>query len=121
MRFKNRRALSAYAGLGLGQGITNWQPTGRAQASKRGQRQVKRVLFLAAQAAIHTNNSAFAKRYRARLSSGWDERKALRDIARCILSTARALWTTRKAYDDALATVPQHHRSLGKSTGGLRL
>jgi len=33
-RFENRRALSGYGGLGLGQGWTNWKPVGRARASK---------------------------------------------------------------------------------------
>ncbi|MFH0965872.1 MAG: transposase [Planctomycetota bacterium] len=107
LRFKSRRAISAYAGLGLGQGITNWQPTGRARASRRGQRQLKRVLFLAARAAIRTKDSALARRYRARLASGWEDRKAIRDVARCILFIARALWIMGKEYDDALVRVPQ--------------
>ena len=62
-RFKSRSALSSYAGLGLGQGITNWQPIGRARASRRGQRGLKRVLFIAARVAISHKN-ALARRLR---------------------------------------------------------
>lgn len=43
--FRSPGALAAYAGLGLGQGITNWRPVGRTRASRRGNRAIKRVLF----------------------------------------------------------------------------
>lgn len=104
-RFKSRSALSSYAGLGLGQGWTNWKPVGYARASRRGQRQLKRVLFIAARAAIAGKNT-LAKRYEIRRSAGWDDRKAIRDIARTILFILRAVWITGKEYQDALVKVP---------------
>jgi transposase len=104
-RFKTPGALSSYAGLGLGQGWTNWKPVGRAHASKRGQRRVKRVLFLAARCAIRGDN-ALARRYQARRDAGWRDDKAIRDIARKILFAAHALWRGDRAYDDTLVQVP---------------
>jgi len=104
-RFKSLSALSAYAGLGLGKAVTNWQVVRRDRASKRGQRDLKAMLFVAAKAAIKGDN-ALAKRYQARLAAGWEPRKAIRDIARHILFIACALWTGRKEYQDALVKVP---------------
>ena len=104
-RFRNRKALSSYAGLGLGQGWTNWKPTGHAKASKRGQRELKRVLFLAANAAIKGDN-ALARRYQARLDAGWEHGKAIRDTARTLLYTLAKMWTTGKEYDDNRVSVP---------------
>jgi transposase len=99
-RFKSLNALSAYAGLGLKQDISNWRVVHRAHASKRGQRAVKRVLYLAARAAVHAGQNAFAERYRARIAAGWDDRKAIRDVARKILFCACRLWTSKEEYDD---------------------
>ncbi len=105
LRFKSRSALSSYAGLGLGQGWSNWKALGRARASKRGQRQLKRVIFISARAAVSGNN-ALSERYKARIQAGWDDRKAIRDIARTILFILRAVWIKRKEYQDALVNVP---------------
>ena len=102
-RFKSRRALSAYAGLGLGQGWTNWKPVGPARASKRGQRALKRVLFLAARAALRGEN-AFQRRYEARRAAGWDDRKAIRDVARQMLLVMCRIWRKGMEYRDDLAT-----------------
>jgi len=104
-RFRSRNAVNAYAGLGLGQGWTNWQPVGRARASKRGNREVKRVLFLAAEAATKSD-SALARRYAAHLEGGWDASKAKRDLARRLLWMACAMWRTGKTYDDTRVAVP---------------
>jgi len=108
-RFKSRSALVAYAGLGIGQGFTNWHPVGRAHASKRGNRELKRALLLAAQAAINGDN-ALSRRYKARLDAGWDVSKAKRDIAKEILFIASAMWKKGKAYDDARVSVPDIKR-----------
>ncbi|MFO7956137.1 MAG: IS110 family transposase [Candidatus Brocadiia bacterium] len=110
-RFRNRNALTAYAGLGLGQGATNWQPVGPARASRRGNRQLKRVLFLAAVAAGRSR-SALAFRYHARRAEGWDAARAQRDVARKILHIAWALWKKGGDYDDSLVN--------GKQIGGQR-
>jgi transposase len=99
-RFHSRSALNSYAGLGLGQGFTNWAPIGKAKASKRGQRQLKRVLFLAANVAVRGDN-ALARRYQARTKAGWEHGKAIRDIARMLLWTLCALWRTGTNYDDS--------------------
>lgn len=105
-RFKSRNALSSYGGLGLGQGWTNWQPIGHARASNRGQRELKRVLFIAARAALIGDN-ALNRRYQARIQAGWEDRKAIRDVARCILMIARAVWITGREYDDVMVNVPE--------------
>lgn len=99
-RFKSLNALSAYSGLGLKQDISNWRAVHRAHASKRGQRTVKAVLFLAARAAIRAGHNGFAERYKARIASGWEDRKAIRDIARKILFCACHVWTSKQEYDD---------------------
>jgi len=104
-RFKSPQALVSYGGLGLGQGYTNWKPTGRARASKRGNREVKRVLFLAAKAAARTD-SALGQRARARAAAGWDVSKIRRDLARTILKIAAALWKNNTDYDDRRVRIP---------------
>lgn len=105
-RFKSRKALSAYAGLGLGQGVTNWQPLGPARASRRGNRELKRVLFLAAGAAARTR-TALGERYRVRQRQGWSEPRAKRDLARKILYISSALWKKGTEYQDRLVNGPQ--------------
>jgi len=104
-RFRSRNALHSYVGLGLGQGFTNWKPVGPARASKRGNREVKRVLFLAAGAA-RRSDSALARRYEARLRAGWPVSKALRDLARSLVEIAGCLWRKNREYDDARVAVP---------------
>jgi transposase len=103
-RFKSLSALSAYAGLGLKSDVSNWKPVRRAHASRRGQRALKRVIFLAARAALRSKQNAFAKRYAARRAAGWEDRKAIRDIARKLLFTAYYLWKNRQEYDDGRLT-----------------
>lgn len=105
-RFKSRNALSSYAGLGLGQGFTNWKPVGRAHASKRGNRELKRALFLAAQAAIKSKSN-LSRRYDARIAAGWEAAKAKRDIARKILFIASKILKTGREYNDDLVSVPE--------------
>lgn len=104
-RFKSRNALSGYGGLGICQSVTNWRRVGRARASKRGQRALKRVLILAARAAIKGEN-ALARRYRSRIESGWEDRKAIRDVARTILLVGCAMWKRKEAYRDEWVSVP---------------
>lgn len=111
-RFQKRSQLSAYGGLGLSQGFTNWQMVARARASKRGQREVKRVLFLAAHAAVQGEN-ALSRRYQARLAAGWPARKAMRDLARRILFTACALWRKETEYQDGRVSVPLRKEASG--------
>ena len=105
-RFKSRNAIAAYCGLGLGQGWTNWKPVGRTRASKRGQRQVKRLLFIAAKAATRGPN-ALARRYRARQAQGWDHSKAIRDVARTLLRVMCRMWTGQTEYCDDRVSVPE--------------
>jgi transposase len=108
-RFKSRNALSSYGGLGLGQGWTAWKPISPARASKRGNREVKRVLFLAAEAATKSK-SRLAERYEARLRAGWKHDKAIRDLARLILQIACALWRENLPYEDRRVSVPASPR-----------
>jgi len=104
-RFRTRSALAAYAGLGIGRLVSDWKQTRRPRAMKRGNRQLKRVLFIAAEAAIKGANS-LARRYDARIAAGWDQRKARRDIARHILFIACAIMNHGGEYNDGLVTVP---------------
>lgn len=104
-RFRSRKALASYAGLGLGQGFTNWQATAPAKASRRGQRRLKRVLFLAANAAVRGKNG-FARRYEARCEAGWEHSKAIRDVARSLLYAMAKIWKTGKEYDDGRVNIP---------------
>ena len=105
-RFRSRSAVNAYGGLGLGQGVTNWQVVSRARASRRGQRKLKRVLFIAAEAARKGQN-ALARRYEARRQAGWEEPKAKRDLARTILYVACGMWRNGQEYNDELVRVPE--------------
>lgn len=97
-RFRTRSKLNSYAGLGLGQGFTNWKPVGRTRASKRGNRQIKRVLMIAAHIAGR-GQSVLGHRYRTRIRAGWDPSKAQRDLAKAILRTAMVLWRKNSHYD----------------------
>jgi len=106
-RFKSRNALSAYCGLGLKQNTSNWKATTHAHASKRGQREIKRVLFLASRATLRWKNNGFARRYQARIAAGWEDRKAIRDIARSLVFSICHVWRTGEEYDDARINVPE--------------
>jgi transposase len=110
-RFNRLNKVGSYAGLGLGGGVTNWKPVGRARASRRGQRELKRVLFIAAEAAIKGSN-ALERRYQSSITSGWERKKAIRDIARTILFIACAIMRTGKEYDDGLVSVPTDRRKV---------
>lgn len=104
-RFRSPSALSSYAGLGVGQGSTNWKPVGRARASRRGNRELKRVLMLAARAA-GASHGALGRRHQARLAAGWDISKVRRDIARTILKTAVSMWRNQTDYDESRIGIP---------------
>lgn len=104
-RFTSRSEISAYGGLGLGQNVTRWRMIGRARASKRGQRELKRVLFIAARGALMGDN-ALAKRYQARIASKWEDKDAIRDIARQVLFIACAMMRTGEEYDDQRVMIP---------------
>jgi transposase len=104
-RFRSMEAISSYGGLGLGQGITSWKVVSPARASLRGNRMLKRALFLAARAAINGTN-ALAERYLARIALGWEDRAAIRDIARKILFIACAIMRTRRPYDETKVKTP---------------
>lgn len=108
-RFKSRGAKSSYGGLGLKRDVSNWKMKGHAHASKRGQRELKRALFIAARAAVNGKN-ALAERYQARLAAGWEDKKAIRDIARTILFIVCAIWKSGEDYDDAKVSVPKNER-----------
>lgn len=110
-RFKSFKALAAYAGLSIGQNHSNWRPTQQARASKRGQRMLKRVLFLAARAALRGKSNAFARRYRARVDAGWEDRKAIRDVVRTMLQVVYRIWISGEDYDDARVSIPAPPRA----------
>ena len=103
-RFRTRSALASYAGLGISSDRSNWKDARRSRASKRGNRELKRALFIAARTNLRMDN-ALRARYDARIASGWEDSKAIRDIARTILRIACAIWE-KGEYDDALVSVP---------------
>ena len=105
LRFQRQNQLSAYGGLGLGQNVTSWKAVSPARASRRGQRELKRALFIAARSAVAGDN-ALARRYRSRIAWNWKDKAARRDIARHILYIAAAMMRTGKDYDDGLVNVP---------------
>jgi len=104
-RFGRLNQINAYGGLGLGQHVTRWRFVGPKRASKRGQRELKRVLFIAARSATLGDN-ALKRRYQARIAWRWADKDAMRDIARHILYIACAIMRTGKEYDDRLVNVP---------------
>jgi transposase len=104
-RFKSRSAISSYGGLGLKKDVSAWKAVSRPRASMRGQRELKRALFLAARAALRGKN-ALRTRYDARIAAGWEDRKAIRDIARTILFVVCAIWRNGGEYDDGRVNVP---------------
>jgi transposase len=105
-RFKSESGLSSYAGLGLKNDWTAGKPAKRARASKRGNRELKHALFLSARGALN-GTSALRQRYDARIAAGWEDKKAIRDIARTILFVACAIWKSGKEYDDGKVGVPK--------------
>ena len=99
-----------------------WVRAGRtrsrsARPGRRGNRGVKRALFLAARAAIRGDN-ALARRYKARRQEGWKDDKATRDTARTILCIAVALWTKETDYNDAAVSLPRTAGKVGVGAGG---
>ena len=70
-----------------------------------------RALFLSARGALK-GTSALKARYEARMAAGWEDRKAIRDVARTILFVACAVWKSGRGYDDGKVGVPK--------TGGAR-
>ncbi len=113
-RFRSRSALCSYAGLGLGQGVTAWQPVGPARASRRGNRSVKRVLFIAARAVLRTK-SRLAARYHAHREAGWGDGKARRELARTILRIAIRVWLSGGRYQESKVDVPTQKRASGSA------
>jgi hypothetical protein len=64
-----------------------------------------RILLALKWANGHKN--ALARRYEARRAAGWEDRKAIRDTARCILFIASAVWIKGGCYKDELVSVPE--------------
>ena len=98
-RFGSESRLALYSGLGLKNDWTAGKQVKRARASKRGNRELKRALFLSARGALR-GSSALRARYDARIAAGWEDRKAIRDVARTILFVVCAVWRSGKEYDD---------------------
>jgi transposase len=105
-RFKSESGLASYAGLGLKNDWTAGKPAKRARASKRGNRELKHALFLSARG-VTKGKSALRRRYDARIAAGWEDRKAIRDVARTILFVACAVWRSGREYDDGKVGVPK--------------
>ena len=147
-RFKSDSGLALYSGLGLKNDWTAGKQVKRARASKRGNRELKRALFLSARGALK-GESALRKRYDARIAAGWDDRKAIRDVARghvlretrlddvarshvlrgtrlddvarTILFVACAVWRSGKEYDDTRIGTDRNSRHPAGARRGLRL
>ena len=104
-RFQSRNAIISYFGLGLGQNVTSWQQIGPARASLRGNRQLKRVLLLAAGAAAKSH-SALGRYWAGRMRQGWEQRRMLRDMARKILRISWSIMKKGDTYDDSKVRGP---------------
>ena len=97
-RFRQKRSLWRYAGIGLvrrhsGAGAT------RTQLCREGNRRLKNVLLGAAQSVIQQGDNPFAEKYRF-----WTEEQCLhaanakRNVARAVATTLWQLWKSGQTY-----------------------
>jgi transposase len=105
-RFKTRAQVISYAGLGLKNNESNGIKIIHPRASVRGQRALKRVLFLAAWSVVGKGKTKLSKRYERRIESGWKKGKAIRDLARQLLLIGMHVRRTGEEYYDAKVSLP---------------
>lgn len=97
-RFRQKRALWRYAGIGLQRRHSGAGAT-RTQLCRQGNRRLKDVLLGAAQTAIQQGENAFAKKYEF-----WHEEQGLhaanakRNVARAVATTLWQMWKSGQTY-----------------------
>lgn len=99
-RFTVRGLAEIFAGVNVGRKQSGKKEVCRGM-SKEGSARVRRLLYLAAMAAVKGNN-ALASFYQRLISRGKNKRCAMAAVGRKILSIMRRLLITGKEYDDAL-------------------
>ena len=98
----------AYAGLDL-RVSESGAHRGRRRVSHHGDAELRRLLYLCAQASVRTNGSPFALQYQRELAKGLAPTQALCAIARKIAKVAWALVRTGVPYDpDRVYQRPTH-------------
>ena len=98
-RFKTSRQLSAFAGLAPCQRLSGSSVHGKSHISKRGNPELRRVLYMAAMVAIRNPESSMGSFYQRLIKAGKPKMAALMAVARKLLVLMRALLITGKKYD----------------------
>jgi len=88
----------AYVGLDL-RVVDSGQHRGRRRVSHHGDAELRRLLYLCAQASVRTKGSPFAQQYQRELAKGLARTQALCAVARKLAKVAWALVRTGAPYD----------------------
>jgi len=88
----------AYVGLDL-RVVDSGQHRGRRRVSHHGDAELRRLLYLCAQASVRTKGSPFAQQYQRELAKGLAPTQALCAVARKLAKVAWALVRTGAPYD----------------------
>jgi transposase len=98
-RFRNKRALWRYAGIGLERRHSGVGAT-RTKLCRQGHRRLKDVLLGAAKRAISQKENPFAEKFdRWIIEEGLTTQNARRNVARALASTLWSLWKSERRYD----------------------
>jgi len=97
-RFKKSRQLSAMAGLSPSKTESGISVRGRTKLVKQGGGRIRKVIYMAALAAVRGKKNSLGVRYQQLLSSGKTKKSALCAIMRKMLVTLRAMLLTSTAY-----------------------
>lgn len=106
-RFKSHKQLVAFVGLKPREYSSGTSVKKRTRMSKRGSSYIRALLYMAAMAAVGSNNR-FARQYEELVGRGMVRKAALGAIMRKILVVMRALVKNDAAYEDT-------HQSCGKT------
>ncbi len=101
-RFRTSRAYVAFCGYSPARKESGTSVHGPGRLSKRGSPAIRKILYLAAMAAVRTKKSnRFQRYYRQRVREGMRPIVALIAVARKMLVTAHCMITRGVDYDDA--------------------
>ena len=98
-RFKGKRKLWSYAGLGVRRRSSGSMKRAQEGGSKGGNRLLKYAAMLAAHTAVRADNR-LSRHHEEMIKSGIDPAMAARTTARNILTTALAMWKNQTVYRD---------------------
>ena len=101
-RFKRSRQLSAMAGLSPSIKESGSSVRGRTRLSKQGGGELRKVIYMAALAAVRVENSRLSTCYQHLLASGKTKKQALCTIMRKMLVIMRAMLLTNSKFIAAL-------------------